>query len=216
MTAQERKIKTEHYLKGIDIPINPLLPVIEEESEVQIRNSKEIIERILVLTYLGVFADSPTKGDKDEVINFLKTERLWDAVSEYEKTLFSKKKLTEKDTINISWKTECIYILLWTIQKIENIGLPIEQCNNEQIFEILPEYLEPTKDFFSTAIVRTKQEILDKSDLIYRLHWAVRQAESEDEKIPANLDTGILKEWHYAINWLTYYDDNWDEILTDT
>ena len=112
MTAQERKIKTEHYLKGIDIPINPLLPVIEEEREVQIRNSKEIIERILVLTYLGVFADSPTKGDKDEVINFLKTERLWEAVSEYEKTLFSKKKLTEKDTINISWKTECIYILL--------------------------------------------------------------------------------------------------------
>ena len=216
MTAQERKIKTEHYLKGIDIPINPLLPVMEEESEVQIRNSKEIIERILVLTYLGVFADSPTKGDKDEVINFLKTERLWESVSEYEKTLFSKKKLTKKDKINISWKTECIYILLWTIQKIENIGLPIEQCDTEQIFEILPEYLEPTKDFFSTAIVRTKQEILDKSDLIYRLHWAARQAESEDEKIPANLDKGILEEWHYAINWLTYYDENWDDILTDT
>ena len=39
---------------------------------------------------------------------------------------------------------------------------------------------------------------------------------SKDEDIPGDIDTGIIQEWHYAINWITYYDENWDDILTDT
>jgi Domain of unknown function (DUF4272) len=216
MTAQERKNKTEQFLIGLQIPINPILPVIEEENEVQIRSSKEIAKRILVLTYLGVYVDSETKEEKTEIINFLKTEGLWEAVSEFEMKLFAKNKLTKKDKINISWRTECIYILLWTIQKIKTIDLPIEQCDTEQIFNILPEYLEPLKEFVQNATLRPLPEILDKSDLIYRLHWATREADSNEEDIPGNIDPGIIQEWHYTMNWLTYYDDNWDDILTDT
>jgi len=213
MTGQERKSKTELMLKELNIPINIGLPIIEEENEAKIRSEKEIAERILILTYLVAYADT---NEKDQIINYLKTEKLWEAVSKVEKKLFSKSKLTEKDKINISWHTEIIYLLLWSIQKIDDIGLPIEQCDTEEIFNILPEYLEDTSDFISTAKVRTNKEILDKSDLIYRLHWAVRQAELDDDEIPANIDAEVIEEWHYAINWITYYDDNWDEILTDT
>ena len=213
MTGQERKSKTELMLKELNISINIGLPIIEEENEAKIRSEKEIAERILILTYLVAYADT---NEKDQIINYLKTEKLWEAVSKVEKKLFSKSKLTEKDKINISWHTEIIYLLLWSIQKIDDIGLPIEQCDTEEIFNILPEYLEDTSDFISTAKVRTNKEILDKSDLIYRLHWAVRQAELDDDEIPANIDAEVIEEWHYAINWITYYDDNWDEILTDT
>ena len=213
MTGQERKSKTELMLKELNISINIGLPIIEEENEAKIRSKKEIAERILILTYLVAYAET---DEKDEIINYLKTEKLWEAVSKVEKKLFSKSKLTEKDKINISWHTEIIYLLLWSIQKIDDIGLPIEQCDTEEIFNILPEYLEDTSDFISTAKVRTNKEILDKSDLIYRLHWAVRQAELDDDEIPANIDAEVIEEWHYAINWITYYDDNWDEILTDT
>lgn len=213
MTGQERKSKTELMLKELNISINIGLPIIEEENEAKIRSEKEIAERILILTYLVAYADT---NEKDQIINYLKTEKLWEAVSKFEKKLFTKSKLTEKDKINISWHTEIIYLLLWSIQKIDDIGLPIEQCDTEEIFNILPEYLEDTSDFISTAKVRTNKEILDKSDLIYRLHWAVRQAELDDDEIPANIDAEVIEEWHYAINWITYYDDNWDEILTDT
>ena len=165
---------------------------------------------------MGVYADSKKKEDKTDIINFLKIEGLWGAVSEFEKKLFAKNKLTEKDKINISWQTECVYILLWSIQKLEGIDLPIEQCDTEQIFNILPKYLEPVKEFVQNATLRPIAEILDKSDLIYRLHWAAREADSNDEDIPGKIDRGIIQEWHYAINWLTYYDENWDDILTDT
>ncbi len=213
MTAQERKENTEVYLKGLDIPFNIGLPPIEEEVDAVIRTAADIAMRIFILVYLGIYSED---GDRNEIIEFLKTEELWDSVSEYEKKLFLKKKLTDKDQINISWRSEGIYFMLWAINKIDDLGLPIEQCDIGEMLDLLPNSFDSTKDFTQNATVRATQEILDKSDLVYRLHWAIREAESNDEDIPADLDSSIMQEWHYAINWITCYDENWDEILTDT
>ena len=213
MTAHERKEKTETYLKELHIPFNFGLPPIEEESDSTIRSGTDIAKRIFVLVYLGVYSED---GDKNEIVGFFKSEELWDSVTEDEKKLLSEKKLTEKDSINISWRSEGIYLLLWAIYKIDNLGLPIDQCNIGEMLELLPNAFESTKDFIKNATVRPTAEILDKSDLIYRLHWAAREADSKDEDIPGDIDTGIIQEWHYAINWITYYDENWDDILTDT
>jgi hypothetical protein len=213
MTAQERKEKTEIYLKGLDIPFNFGLPPIEEESDAIIRTATEIAKRIFILVYLGVYSEDI---DKNEIIEFLKSEEIWDSVSEFEKKLLLKKKLTEKDKINISWRSEGIYLMLWTINKIDNLGLPIEQCDIGEMLDLLPNTFDSTKEFVQNATISPLAEILDKSDLIYRLHWAAREADSNDEDIPGNIDTGIIQEWHYAINWITYYDENWDEITTDT
>jgi Domain of unknown function (DUF4272) len=213
MTAQKRKEKTELYLKGLDIPFNIGLPPIEEESDAIIRTAADIAKRIFILVYLGVYSENIARN---EIIDFLKSEQLWDTVSEFEKKLLLKKKLTEKDKINISWRSEGIYLMLWTINKIDNLGLPIEQCDIGTMLDLLPNTFDSTKEFVRNATIRPVAEILDKSDLIYRLHWAAREADSNDEDIPGNIDTGIIQEWHYAINWITYYDENWDEITTDT
>jgi len=213
MTAQERKEKTEIYLKGLNIPFNFRLPPIEEENDVIVRSAVEIAKRIFILVYLGVYSED---GDRNEIIEFFKSEELWDSVSEYEKKLLLKEKLTEKDKINISWRSEGIYLLLWAINKIDHLGLPIDQCDIGTTLNLLPNAFNSTKEFTQNAIVRTREEILDKSDLIYRLHWVIREAKLNNGEIPSNLDSSIIEEWHYAINWITYYDDNWDDILTDT
>lgn len=213
MTAQARKQKTEAYLRELGIPFNFVLPPIEEESEASIRTASDIAKRIFILVYLGVYSED---GDKDEIIEFFKSEELWDSVSEHEKKLLFKNKLTEKDTINISWRSEGVYLMLWSISKIDNLGLPIEQCNIGEMLDLLPNAFESTKNFIEKAEIRPMAEILDKSDLIYRLHWAARQADSKNDEIPGNIDVGIIQEWHYAINWITYYEENWDDILTDT
>lgn len=213
MTAQERKNKTEEFLKGYDIPINVGLPLIEEDGDAKIRNAKDIAKRLLVLTYLNVASE---QEDKNEIIEFLKTDDLWSAVSEDEKVLFLKDELTEQDAINISWKSECIYIMLWAINKVDTLDFPPEQCEIYQMLELLPDFLESNKDFVENATIRTTDEILDMSDLLYRLHWAVRQAELENTDSPADIDSSIVQERHYAINWITYYEDNWDDITTDT
>lgn len=56
------------------------------------------------------------------------------------------------------------------------------------------------------------------ADLLYRLHWAVRDARLTGSSQPAGIEGGVIQEWHLAVNWMTRYDneDNWDRVGTDT
>ena len=151
MTSQERKIQTETVLKNLDIEVNPFLPCIEEESEAKIREGKEIAKRILVLVYLNVLKDS----ENTEIVQFLKDEKLWEAVSNNEKELFIKDILTKKEQINISWRSEAVWLLLWAINKVAYLKLPIEQCSVSDILQTIPKFFEPTDKFVnSTSISR--------------------------------------------------------------
>jgi hypothetical protein len=213
-TAEQRKKQTEKYLKSLNIPFIDHLPLIEEESEVKIRTAQEIAERILVLVYLAYVSE--VVDERENVIDFLKTNSLWDKVSPDEKELFQKEELTDQETANISWRSEGVWLLLWTINKVEKLDLPTEQVEIPEIVSRLPEFLTDPTEFIKNANVRPTTEILDASDLIYRLHWATRNADLNNQPMPANLDLSIIMERHYAINWVTFYADEWDEISTDT
>jgi len=52
--------------------------------------------------------------------------------------------------------------------------------------------------------------------LIYRIHWAVVEAQLHKQPMPAGLNADVVYERHYALNWLTYYGDDWDNVSTDT
>jgi hypothetical protein len=45
MTSVDRKNKREEFLQRLKMPINENLPMIEEESETRIRDSKDIAQR---------------------------------------------------------------------------------------------------------------------------------------------------------------------------
>ncbi len=213
-TAEQRKKQTEKYLKSLNIPFVDHLPLIEEENEVRIRTAQEITERILILVYLAYISEVPDK--RENVIDFLKTNLLWDKVSPDEKELFQKEELTDQEATNISWRSEGVWLLLWTINKVDRLELPTQQVEIPQIVSRLPGFLTDPSEFIKTTTVRPTTEILDQSDLIYRLHWATRNADLNNQPIPANLDLSIIMERHYAINWVTFYTDEWDDISTDT
>lgn len=213
-TAQQRKKQTEKQLKSMGIPFIDHLPVVDEESEVRVRTSREIAERILILVYLAYTSEVP--DEREKVIEFLKTNLLWDKVSPAEKELFQKDELTEQEVVNISWRSEAVWLLLWTINKFDNIELPTKQIEIGEIVSRLPKFLTDPREFIETSTVRPTTEILDALDLTYRLHWATRNADLIKQPMPANLSLSIVMERHYAINWVTYYADEWDEVTTDT
>ena len=212
MTALERKHRTEKLLKYLDIPFIDHLPLIEEENEVQIRSAQDIAKRLLILTYLCYVGEVPDATS--DVITFLKSEKLWDNVSADERELFQKE-LTDKEKVNISWRTEAIWLLLWAINKVDKLELPQNEVSIPDILECLPKIMASTKDFIESATIRTTSDILDVSDLTYRLHWATRNAELNNSRT-TDLNSSIVSERHYAINWVTFYMDNWDDITTDT
>jgi hypothetical protein len=212
MTAVERKQNSERLLKSLNIPFIDHLPLIEEDDEAKIRTPQEIAKRALVLTYLNYISEEP--NDREEVIKFLKEQELWDSVSNDEKDLFSKE-LSDREHINISWRSEAIWLLLWVIKKVDTLDLPTEEVSISQILELLPEFMTDTKDFVQSATIKSVSEILDLSDLTYRLHWATRHTELNNLET-LDINSSIIQERHYAINWVTYYEDNWDDITTDT
>ncbi len=212
MTAIERKQNTERFLKSLNIPFIDHLPLIEEDDEAKIRTAQEIAKRILILTYLNYVSEEPEY--REIVIKFLKEQELWESVSNNEKELFSKE-LSDQNQINISWRSEAIWLLLWVINKVDSIDLPYEEVSIPQILELLPDFMTATYEFVQSATIKTVSEILDLSDLTYRLHWATRHSDLNNVDT-IELNSGIIQERHYAINWVTFYEDNWDDITTDT
>ena len=148
-TALKRKHQTEKFLQSINVPFIEHLPMIEEEDEVRIRKPQEIAERILILTYLNYISEEPEERNK--VIDFLKSYGLWKKVSPEEKQLFRNNRLTRLDKINISWRSEAIWVLLWAINKIEKIELPIEQVEISEIISRLPGFLSDPNNFVLEA-----------------------------------------------------------------
>jgi len=212
-TAEQRKEETEALLKSMSIPYFDHLPLIEEENEVKIRTAMEIAERILILTYLNYISEVPE--ERDSVNDFLKKNSLWDKVSPEEKVLFQKVVLSRQEKINISWRSEAIWLLLWAINKVDKLEIPTEQVEIAEIVSRLPDFLSNPTEFTENVTIRPTSELLDISDLTYRLHWAVRNTELNNLKT-LNLNSSVIVERHYAINWVTYYAEEWDEITTDT
>lgn len=70
----------------------------------------------------------------------------------------------------------------------------------------------------SACHLRPKAEILARADLLYRLHWAVRNAQYPQTAPPVGVNGGVVQEWHRAVNWVIRYndEDNWDHVGTDT
>jgi len=214
-TAIERKLETEKYLREIEIPFIDHLPTIEEENKIEIRTPESISKRIMILTYLCYVGEE--EDEKGDVIMFLKEYDLWVATSPKEKEFLTRKtKLTNQEQLNISWKSECIWLLLWVIKKFEKLDLPTQEASIPEILEYIPEFMSDPGEFIRSATLRNKSEILDVSDLIYRLHWATRNAKLYNED-SIKLNPSVVIERHYAINWATNYEGlEWDEITTDT
>lgn len=147
---------------------------------------------------------------------WLKAECLWLAVSPSEKRFFEKIDLTQQDVVDASWRAEALWVLLWALGKTEELSTPCTTVDMPRMIELLPQPLASGVDFLKNAQVRSASEIHEACDDILDIHWSVRDAQLNNREIPNGFDSGVVQERHFALNWLTYYDDEWDEITTDT
>ncbi len=213
ISPAQRKDSNEQKLKTLGIPINPHLPLVEDENETKFRTAKEVATRAIVLYALVMVAH---EVDAQRAAAWLKKEGLWSAVSPNEKAFFESSDVFHKELVEASWRAESLWTLLWAIGKVETLDLPKELCDSQLIQQIMPDLETSTTYFVNQAYVRPPSEILDATDLIYRIHWADVDARLNNHETPGGLHTGIIYERHYTLNWLTWYAENWDDITTDT
>jgi hypothetical protein len=214
MTPSQRKAKTLALLRKNGIPYFQGLPCIESENETELRTPDEVGIRMLCLfCVIGTAYDPSDLSYKQ----YLKKSELWDYLSPAEVSFLSSPAPDKQSAINFTWRSEALFLLMWTVGLFETLPFPARQTDNEEIIARFPSFQKAPWPFIRSLQLRPKSDILDASDLVYRLHWATRQAELEGHPPPAGLIPGVVHEWHYAINWITKYENlEWDDVTTST
>jgi hypothetical protein len=158
------------------------------------------------------------KGDgieKPNLEEFIKDYNIQDKFSPKEKEFIDAEKLTLQQKMQFTWRYESLWVLLWALGYVKSLKTPVRTCNPAIAIQIINS--KSAEEFKNSAKLREKAEILDQADLIYRYHGAVLDARIKNFPIPANLDPGVVQERHYVFNWLlTYRDQDWDNVTTDT
>jgi hypothetical protein len=122
---------------------------------------------------------------------------------------------SQHDRIQFIWRYEAASTLLWALGFVAQLGKPVQPCDVK--FAVRTMTGTTTSRFIEDSELRPIADILDQADLIYRYHWAVRNARLKGEQIPADLDPDVTEERHYALNWLIgYLEQAWDHVSTDT
>jgi hypothetical protein len=212
VTPEQRKLKSEARLKELGLPVNPNLPLIEAESEVSLRSSEEILQRLIALWAVSGTAFLPrNRYFRDYVV----AQKCDSWLSKEEKLFLFRDAPSDKQLIQFTWRQECVFFLGWAAGLIGAIEIPSVESKCGSMMDLFPGELEDPHRLRAAIHLRSKQEILDWADLLYRLHWATRQFGAS---LAPRLNPGVVQEWHLAVNWLTRYEDedNWDWVGTDT
>lgn len=207
MNTEEIKKRNSKYLSSIDIEVPEHLPTIESLEEVVPRSAKDVARRVCALTYvIGLAFD--VKGK--ELKGWLDQYDLLDFVSNYEKKLLDTDSISRQDKQKMSWMPECSQALAWCLGLVELNHF--KHCDDDLVKKI-PFKTEP-KRFIEDATIRPITEIQEQADLLYRMHWYIRNCNYTGK--PCELNEGIIYQRRKAIDWVYGVSESWDNIPMDT
>lgn len=209
--AEARKARSIARLKKEGVPTIDWLPRIEDSVEARPPSADAVARRFcaLMLMIHRALANDP------------ENTRAWRAAfadraafSPEELTLMDAAAPTEHAIIQASWLCEAALPMAWALGRFKTLERPDKTIEVDRLWSLIS--ADDGKALVSQARLRPIGEILDEADLIYRYHWAVRQARIDGKPAPAGLDGGVVMERHKGLNWLVGYHAEWDEITTDT
>jgi len=207
-----RKARSEKILKQYGVPINEHLPFIEGSSEALIRTKEEVAMRAMALLIVAFKAEGL---EQDIVEKLIVDYDLESTLSPNEKKFIDDLEPSKFDKTQFIWRYEAAWVLLWSLGYVEELSMPDGICDVPKAVSLLKERTH--KEFIDDANIRSIASLLDENDLIYRYHWAVVDARVNGLEIPESINSSVVLERHYALNWLIgYLGQQWDDISTDT
>lgn len=99
---------------------------------------------------------------------------------------------------------------------VEELDFPEDVCDCEYAIQAVSS-CETFEQFYQQTIMRSKEEILDEADKIYRLHWACVDSRINGQTAPLALNESVVMERRRGLFWMIgYQDEEWDTISMDT
>ncbi len=207
----DRKARSEAYLSTHNIKVNKNLPCSASESTIELRSVKEVIDRAYALLIMAVKGEGVVQKQLEKTVK----DRNINGFSPKEETIYRSEILTDTQRAYATWRYESLYTVLWALGKMEDLKYPSDICN---VQEVVGKVLTPSvEEFAKSAQLKSKSEILDELDKIYRMNWSCVDARIKGEEVAGNINPSVIYERHYALNWLTrYQDQDWDDVKTNT
>ncbi len=221
----EREKRKERSLKIIrerGVPFMEKLPAIETAEEISPRSAEEIARRAAAcLCAIQVACDLNSGDDPEGSRRFFKgvLEKygVENELTEKEKAVFYGNP-EKQDIINMIWKYEAYWVLLWALGIVDGLNYPDSICDCDFAVRALSDS-DGMEDFMKKIKLKNINEILDEADLIFRYDWACVDARLKGLAAPAGLHPGVVFERHWGLNWLiskNSANNDWDSVSTDT
>lgn len=226
-SARQLARRTENMRTLFDDHIYvPELPVNEDDEAVTLRTEEEIAKRIFGLLAVSLYSEailnpaenmSPKKARKfvKKVLKGYGIKEPSEMMTREEWGYFNDDQSAEKVQIRYSWCYEHLYALEWAAG-LDEWTKPEAICDVPKSVRLLAE-MGTYEAVLRAVRVRSKKEILDKADLLYRMDWACVDASLYGLPSPAGLNPGVVNARHKTLNWLIcFMDADWDDVDTST
>ena len=207
-----RKSRSEAFLNSKGIKVNKNLPCLDSSDQTSLRSRMKIVNRAYALMIIAIKGEG---GVSPEQLQKPIEEKSINAFSPKEQSILNTNELSDQEKSYATWRYESLYTLLWALNIFSELKSPNEICDVPAVVSAI---IKPSKtDFINSCKLRSKEEILDELDKIYRMNWACVDARIKGEAVGGNINPSVIYERHYALNWLTNYrDQEWDQVSTDT
>lgn len=201
--------KTKEWAEALGIGTEDILAPVEDYNEACKRTAEEIAVRTIILHAIAAAGD---RIDRPALVKWLEEQNLWGNASPREQTFLLSPRIFRENLSENLWVLEAEWALLWTIQKVESLGLPVKTCDAHKIInEIMPALGDETAEFISSVQLRSASGIRAEEERIDRIYHAYQN--EEEGKSPEDLIYAVLLQRQYAFKWLNSEDD-WDNVQT--
>lgn len=209
--ARERKQRSIAVLKREDVPYIDHLPGIPDEEQAILRDTEAIALRALGIFAVAEYAETRSK---EQLAARIQQYQLTDVFTPQEREFTTSDDPEDIEIIKFQQRYEALWALLWALGYVHTLGRPDYFVDMPQLREIIETRSRAT--FLMDAARRPLSDVLDTLDLTLRYDWAVMDAELYGNPVPANLKAAVAYERHYALKWVTGYQDQaWDEVTAD-
>ncbi|MGZ9584311.1 DUF4272 domain-containing protein [Paenibacillus marinisediminis] len=219
--GEQRKDRSIAYLNERGIPYISWMPQLPPIVQCQFKTQEEIAKRAIALLIVIQYACDVAQSrdiheSKDFFISLLQKYGVEDGLTENESSFLQDDEPDVQEAVNLTWQYEAYWPLIWALGLVDTLEFPDQVCDCDYAINIVSN-CESFEQFYQTTTMRSKQEILDEADKIYRLHWACVNSRIKGEEAPAGMNESIVMERRRGLFWMTgHRDEHWDDISMDT
>ncbi len=221
MTEEDKKrmARSIEKLKKEKLPYMEGMYVSISESNASIPAKELVIKRAIAMTVTGIASElyNEAKGDDREGIRWfvdLYEEKYGfkEVLNDREKSYLEKYTNEEYEHTIFNWRYECPAVFLWALSLKELTNLDII-CDVKEIVEITKD--NDMKSLLEKSKLRTKDEIMDMLDYLYRVNWSavnirINPENMKDYIFPYN--ESIVHFRRLALEWLVQSHKNIEDV----